>query len=177
MTLASSRNRLTRSAAACASRLDHRPGVRPQHCELHVNAHGVTLHVPPGTTVSVNGRVVDGLIALRPDDSVAFDHVMARLSSIESASPIRHGAGHFPTPANDDPVNWVISGAGNSEDYLIGTARGGCTWGTGRGLPLALAGERGKRQPQQAYFRNSGPARKSSSACVQVYRAVSRNPI
>src|SRR6185503_12015549 len=69
------------------------------------------------------------------------------------------------------------AGAGNSEDYLIGTARGGCTWGTGRGLPLALAGERGKRQPQQAYFRNSGPARKSSSACVQVYRAVSRNPI
>ena len=30
-----------------------RPGVRPQHCELHVNAHGVTLHVPPGTSVTV----------------------------------------------------------------------------------------------------------------------------
>jgi pSer/pThr/pTyr-binding forkhead associated (FHA) protein len=82
--------------------IDH-PGVRPQHCELHVNAHGVTLHVPPGTTVSVNGRVVDGLIALRPDDSVAFDRVLARLSAIESASPLRRGAGAFPTPANDDP--------------------------------------------------------------------------
>ena len=80
-----------------------RPGVLPQHCELHVNAHGVTLHVPPGTSVTVNGRAVDGLIALRPDDSVAFDRVLARLSSIETASPLPRGAGPFPTPANDDP--------------------------------------------------------------------------
>jgi pSer/pThr/pTyr-binding forkhead associated (FHA) protein len=80
-----------------------RPGVLPQHCELHVNAHGVTLHVPPGTTVSVNGRAVDGLIALRPDDSVAFDRVLARLSAIEAASPIHRHPGTLPTPANDDP--------------------------------------------------------------------------
>jgi pSer/pThr/pTyr-binding forkhead associated (FHA) protein len=80
-----------------------RPGVLPQHCELHVTAHGVTLHVPPGTSVTVNGRAVDGLIALRPDDSVAFDRVLARLSSIETASPLPRGAGPFPTPANDDP--------------------------------------------------------------------------
>jgi pSer/pThr/pTyr-binding forkhead associated (FHA) protein len=80
-----------------------RPGVLPQHCELHVTAHGVTLHVPTGTTVSVNGRAVDGLIALRPDDSVAFDQVLARLASIEAASPLTRGVAHFPTPANDDP--------------------------------------------------------------------------
>jgi pSer/pThr/pTyr-binding forkhead associated (FHA) protein len=80
-----------------------RPGVLPQHCELHVNAHGVTLHVPPGTSVTVNGRAVDGLIALRPDDSVAFDRVLARLSSMEAASPIPRGAAQFPLPANDDP--------------------------------------------------------------------------
>jgi pSer/pThr/pTyr-binding forkhead associated (FHA) protein len=80
-----------------------RPGVLPQHCELHVNAHGVTLHVPPGTSVTVNGRAVDGLIALRPDDSVAFDQVLARLSSMESASPIPRGSANFPPPANDDP--------------------------------------------------------------------------
>lgn len=79
-----------------------RPGVRPQHCELHVTAHGVTLHVPAGTTVSVNGRAVDGLIALRPDDSVAFDRVLARLSSLENATPLRHD-GSLPMPANDDP--------------------------------------------------------------------------
>ena len=80
-----------------------RPGVRPQHCELHVNPNGVTLHVPAGTTVSVNGRPVDGLIALRPDDSVGFDRVLARLSSMEAASPAHHHAGAFPLPANDDP--------------------------------------------------------------------------
>lgn len=79
-----------------------RPGVRPQHCELHVNSHGVTLHVPAGTTVSVNGRAVDGLIALRPDDSVGFDRVLARLSSIEAASPVQRHAGSLPLPANDD---------------------------------------------------------------------------
>ena len=43
-----------------------RPGVLPQHCQLHVTASGVMLDVPHGTTVSVNGRQVDGLIALRP---------------------------------------------------------------------------------------------------------------
>jgi len=80
-----------------------RPGVRPQHCELHVNAHGVTLHVPSGTTVSVNGRAVDGLMTLRPDDSVSFDRVLARLASIEAATPICREAGALPTPANDDP--------------------------------------------------------------------------
>lgn len=81
-----------------------RPGVRPQHCELHVTAHGVTLHVPPGTTVNVNGRAVDGLMTLRADDSVSFDRVLARLSSIEAAAPIhRHHPGAMPTPANDDP--------------------------------------------------------------------------
>lgn len=109
-----------------------RPGVRPQHCELHVSAHGVTLHVPPGTTVSVNGRAVDGLIALRPDDSVAFDRVLARLSSLEGAPVLRHG-GALPLPANDDPgatavrpvlpkfVLRCVSGPGFGRSYpLIG---------------------------------------------------------
>jgi pSer/pThr/pTyr-binding forkhead associated (FHA) protein len=109
-----------------------RPGVRPQHCELHVTAHGVTLHVPQGTTVSVNGRAVDGLIALRPDDSVAFDRVLARLSALETAKPIL-GHGAMPVPANDDPgatavrpvlpkyVLRCVSGQGFGRSYpLIG---------------------------------------------------------
>lgn len=84
----------------------NRPGVRPQHCQLHVTASGVMLEVPQGTTVSVNGRQVDGLIALRPGDSVAFDQVEARLSSIESAAVVRHVAGgsaRMLQSANDDP--------------------------------------------------------------------------
>jgi len=83
-----------------------RPGVLPQHCQLHVTANGVMLDVPVGTTVSVNGRQVDGLIALRPGDSVAFDRVEARLASMESAAVVRHQAGvpgRLPESANDDP--------------------------------------------------------------------------
>ncbi|NUS59835.1 MAG: FHA domain-containing protein [Lysobacter sp.] len=83
-----------------------RPGVLPQHCQLHVTPSGVMLDVPHGTTVSVNGRQVDGLIALRPGDSVAFDGVEARLSSMESAAAVRHQAGvagRMPESANDDP--------------------------------------------------------------------------
>ncbi|MGO4550510.1 FHA domain-containing protein [Lysobacter sp. 2RAF19] len=83
-----------------------RPGVRPQHCQLHVTPSGVMLDVPPGTTVSVNGRQVDGLISLRPGDSVAFDGVEAKLSSMEAPAAVRHRAGipgRLPESANDDP--------------------------------------------------------------------------
>ena len=79
-----------------------RPGVQPQHCELHVTAHGVMLQVPHGTTVSVNGRAVDGLIALRPGDSVSFDRIQARLAAIDAPASRRQG-GSLPAPANDDP--------------------------------------------------------------------------
>jgi pSer/pThr/pTyr-binding forkhead associated (FHA) protein len=84
----------------------NRPGVLPQHCQLHVTPSGVMLDVPHGTTVSVNGRQVDGLIALRPGDSVAFDRVEARLASMEAAAAVRHQAGmpgRMPDSANDDP--------------------------------------------------------------------------
>ena len=82
------------------------PGVRPTHCELHVTPNGVMLQVPPGTTVGVNGHRVDGLIALRPGDTVAFDQVTARLASMDAVAPRAHQAGparEVPGPANDDP--------------------------------------------------------------------------
>jgi pSer/pThr/pTyr-binding forkhead associated (FHA) protein len=83
-----------------------RPGVMPQHCQLHVTPAGVMLDVPHGTTVSVNGRQVDGLIALRAGDSVSFDHVEARLASVDSGASVRQlGAapGRLAESANDDP--------------------------------------------------------------------------
>jgi pSer/pThr/pTyr-binding forkhead associated (FHA) protein len=86
-----------------ATIVQDRPGVLPQHCELHVTDHGVMLQVPPGTTVSVNGRNVDGLISLRSGDSVSFDRIQARLATIEAAAPGRHHVGPLPAPANDDP--------------------------------------------------------------------------
>jgi pSer/pThr/pTyr-binding forkhead associated (FHA) protein len=80
------------------------PGVLPQHCQLHVSATGVMLEVPMGTTVSVNGRHVDGLIALRPGDSVTFDHVLARLAAVDTVSARGHDAiPGYPHAANDDP--------------------------------------------------------------------------
>ena len=83
-----------------------RPGVLPQHCQLHVTPHGVMLDVPHGTTVTVNGRQVDGLISLRPGDAVSFDGVEAKLSSMETPAAVRHQAGiagRMPESANDDP--------------------------------------------------------------------------
>ena len=81
-----------------------RPGVLPQHCQLHVSNHGVMLDVPHGIPVSVNGRRVDGLIALRPGDSMAFDRVHARLASLETTPGLRPDEGGLDAPAaNDDP--------------------------------------------------------------------------
>ena len=59
-----------------------RPGVLAEHCELHVTASGVVLHVPGGAAVAVNGRAVEGVIALRPGDTVTFEGINARLASI-----------------------------------------------------------------------------------------------
>ena len=54
--------------------LDH-PGVRPQHCQLHVTPNGVMLDVPHGTTVSVNGpwafmRLLDAGSVSRAGDDI-----------------------------------------------------------------------------------------------------------
>jgi pSer/pThr/pTyr-binding forkhead associated (FHA) protein len=62
----------------------HASGVLPQHCQLHVSATGVMLDVPHGIAVSVNGRPVEGVIALRAGDSVGFDHVLARLAPTQA---------------------------------------------------------------------------------------------
>lgn len=78
-----------------------RPGVLPQHCQLHVTDHGVMLDVATGTSVSVNGRPVHGLITLRSGDRVAFDTVQAHLASLDNAA--LRGARDPLGAANDDP--------------------------------------------------------------------------
>lgn len=80
------------------------PGVLPQHGQLHVSATGVMLEVPHGTRVEVNGRRVDGLIALRPGDNVTFDHVLARLAVFDAVSHAGDAGPAAPrAAANDDP--------------------------------------------------------------------------
>ncbi len=114
-----------------------RPGVMPRHCELNVGAHGVMLQVPAGTTVNVNGRDVDGLIALRPGDSVAFDGVMARLASVDAAVPTGYRApvdDGMPHSANDDPGATTIRPV--VPKYVL---RGVSGTGFGRSYPVVGA--------------------------------------
>jgi pSer/pThr/pTyr-binding forkhead associated (FHA) protein len=81
-----------------------RPGVMPQHCQLHVTEQGVMLSVTSGMAVSVNGRPVDGLIRLRPGDCVGFDQVQARLAALEPITMTPDVAAGCARPAaNDDP--------------------------------------------------------------------------
>jgi len=83
-----------------------RPGVLPQHCQLHVTDQAVMLSVTAGTAVSVNGRTVDGVITLRPGDSVAFDTVHALLAALDPSAAARRQAlaeGCALGAANDDP--------------------------------------------------------------------------
>ncbi|QSX78314.1 FHA domain-containing protein [Lysobacter solisilvae] len=113
--------------------LDH-PGVLPQHCQLHVSGNGVMLEVPPGTTVSVNGRQVDGLIALRSGDSVTFDNVVARLTAVEAVGlrgPERAGP-VLPSAANDDPGVTAVRQV--MPMYVLRGVTGGAF---GRSYPLA----------------------------------------
>lgn len=108
-----------------------RPGVMARHCELHVTAHGVMLQVPQGGAVRVNDRLVDGLIALRPGDTVAFEHVQARLASLDAPAPARHDARTAQAPLNDDPAPTAIRPA--LPRFVL---RGISSAGFGRTFPL-----------------------------------------
>lgn len=59
-------------------------GVEPLHCELQVGAQGVQMRVPAGIRVLVNDRPVDGLIALRPDDTLGLAGTRLRLVTVGS---------------------------------------------------------------------------------------------
>lgn len=57
----------------------HADGIEPLHCELQVGAQGVQMRVPNGIRVLVNERPVDGLIALRADDTLGLAATRIRL--------------------------------------------------------------------------------------------------
>ncbi|GHA76382.1 FHA domain-containing protein [Cognatilysobacter bugurensis] len=109
-----------------------RPGVMPQHCQLHVTASGVTLEVPPGASVSVNGRPVAGIIALRRGDTVAFDNVQARLASVEAVSAVASRIGSAAVAMNDGAGVTAVHAA--LPRYVLRTVSGA---GFGRSHPLA----------------------------------------
>lgn len=134
-----------------------RPGVLPKHCQLHVTANGVMLDVPPGTSVSVNGRQVTGLIALRAGDNVGFDQVHARLAAMESVAAVLHHvgpSGSIPRSANDDPsvtaVRLVLP------QYVLRGVSGSVF---GRNIPLLAATTIGRSQKCNLQIDESGLSR------------------
>jgi len=64
------------------------PGIAPMHCEIHVTGTGANLQVPTsGGPVSVNGKPVSDIMALRPGDQIDFAGVLARFAIVEAARP------------------------------------------------------------------------------------------
>lgn len=77
------------SAGDAAVVLD-RPSMPAVLCKIIVSDGGVLAQVPANAAVTVNGRHVEGVIALRVGDVIGFDGVCARL--VPLASPSMHHA-------------------------------------------------------------------------------------
>lgn len=65
----------------------HADGIEALHCELQVTPQGVVLRVPAGVRVLVNDRPVEGLIALRAEDTLAIGATRIRLLDAASEAP------------------------------------------------------------------------------------------
>ena len=76
-------------------------GIEPLHCELQVGAQGVQMRVPNGIRVLVNERPVDGLIALRADDTLGLASTRIRLLDAAAA----HVAQANQAARNDDAAD------------------------------------------------------------------------
>lgn len=62
------------------------PGIQPLHCVIHVTGTGANLQIPAGGgTVSVNGKPVTDLMALRAGDTIAIGPVTAKFAVVEAA--------------------------------------------------------------------------------------------
>lgn len=57
-------------------------GIQPNHAELYVGPHGVSLRPVPDASVKVNDRPVDGLIAVRGGDVLTIGQVQMRLDAL-----------------------------------------------------------------------------------------------
>jgi pSer/pThr/pTyr-binding forkhead associated (FHA) protein len=61
-------------------------GVETLHCVIHVTQNGANLQIPPGGgPVTVNGRPVQDLLALRAGDTIGIGPVVAKYSLVEVA--------------------------------------------------------------------------------------------
>lgn len=67
-------------------------GVQPEHAELQLGPHGASLRIAAGHQIDVNGRKVDGMIALRPGDLLGIGTVQARLVGMQASGTDAAGA-------------------------------------------------------------------------------------
>lgn len=86
------------SAADAAILLDA-PGIAERHCEINLQGTSVSLVPISGAGVSVNGRPVRELIALRPGDQLSFAGVVARIVGVEAAQSQAAEDADEPDPA------------------------------------------------------------------------------
>lgn len=62
------------------------PEILPRHCEIHVTSTGANLQVPDGGgAVSVNGKPVADIMALRAGDQIGIGPVLAKFALVEAA--------------------------------------------------------------------------------------------
>lgn len=80
----------------------HAEGVVAQHCEIHVTSTGANLQVPAeGGPVTVNGKPVADIMALRAGDMIGIGPVQARFAIVEVARSASPAAGRA-ADENDD---------------------------------------------------------------------------
>jgi pSer/pThr/pTyr-binding forkhead associated (FHA) protein len=84
------------------------PDILPQHCELQVGPQGVMLKIARGAAVTVNDRPVDGPIALRAGDRIAFGTVQASLVALDAS---RAGPGPGAQAGVDDVGTTTVRAA------------------------------------------------------------------
>ncbi|GAA4862069.1 FHA domain-containing protein [Luteimonas vadosa] len=144
-------------SAPDASIVLDQPGVRPSHCELHVNGHGVVLQVAHGARVRVNDRDVEGLIALRAGDLLDFESIQARLAPLEAPAAAGKPNGKAPMPAagNDEPAATAVRPA--MPRYVL---RGISSAGFGRTFPLLAPTTLGRAQECGIRFEHPGLSRR-----------------
>jgi pSer/pThr/pTyr-binding forkhead associated (FHA) protein len=83
----------------------HHPEVVSRHCEIHVTGTGANLQVPDGGgAVTVNGRMVSDIMALRAGDQIGIGPVQARFAIVEAARSV---ASEFSGPDEDSGATRV----------------------------------------------------------------------
>lgn len=128
------------------------PDILPNHCELQVGGQGVMLKIAAGAAVSVNDRPVDGLIALRAGDRIAFGGVQAQLVALDSP---RTTAGPSAAAPADDVGTTTVRAALPKYALRAQTGRH-----LGRIYPLAAATVVGRAPDCQLRLEDTSLSRK-----------------